>query len=760
MRPGYMAPKVVCAGAVTGSGAAKFLLRGEVAEWLADAIDDCLAGNATIDNAFIAYDNVCMAAWHPSVRDRIAEGYRQLKFGDCQELARMYHIATRGELDPRKGAYTLAGLAKPLGFELDKDTHRLRYGEYDLIERWEDWPDPEGAAHYAKEDAIAARAVFDHYWQLSEEAGLTGMLSNFWEQCRASFWLHLAGVWGVKVDGKLLQSHFIDGLREATETATKLLFEKGILRKNIRRPRTEPTWDGSYILTDKEVQKYLSELEIMHGLRLPRTPKGKISTSQYELPGAMKNVQDDVARAIVFYKGLASQRGLLERLEQASHSRAHFRFRTSVETGRTASGGGTLGMNSQNMRKDWGWRQLFIPDDPHRFLFGAIDFPQIELRTLAQTCIREIGYSKLGDTLNAGRDPHLVTAASLLQIPYETAVKRLADGDPEVGAGRQCSKALNFGLPGGLGEWKFIEWAAAQYNQVIPNTAGSLEFDLGLVEVEVRDMLNLGIKTLRATAIEGVEGLPEEALLRVETDPPGEFRLKLWEFYKHSGQGQLYLDPNSFGYLAYRWFAAYPEIAEYLQWVKDEICKKNDGLVVMPTGWTVANRTFTQGANTGFQHPVSMGLKRGGWYVTDACYFQPNSPCFGSRVWNEVHDELLMQVSWQSYQPALEGAARLFAQGMDEFIPDVPCAAGTEAAAMRRWDKAAEPFHDDNGVLIPWEDVILATYPSKLSKVSTQLRDVEDEKARRKLQKYRDKLEFELKQTESFFRRFDLKPML
>ena len=38
---------------------------------------------------------------------------------------------------------------------------------------------------------------------------------------------------------------------------------------------------------------------------------------------------------------------------------------------------------------------------------------------------------------------------------------------------------------------------------------------------------------------------------------------------------------------------------------------------------------------------------------------------------------------------------------MSEYMPDIPVKA--DAHLMRRWYKSAEPVHNADGVLIPWE---------------------------------------------------------
>lgn len=85
------------------------------------------------------------------------------------------------------------------------------------------------------------------------------------------------------------------------------------------------------------------------------------------------------------------------------------------------------------------------------------DFSGLELCTVAQACVVLVGYSTLGDALNAGIDVHLDFGAQLLGIDYPEAVRRKHDKD--VKEARQLAKVANFGFPGGLGAEGFVAFA-------------------------------------------------------------------------------------------------------------------------------------------------------------------------------------------------------------------------------------------------------------------------------------------------------------
>lgn len=124
--------------------------------------------------------------------------------------------------------------------------------------------------------------------------------------------------------------------------------------------------------------------------------------------------------------------------------------------------------NLQNPPRKGGIRECFIPRPGYYYAF--CDYSFIELCTLAQSCLEMFGWSEMADAINAGLDPHLDMAASMLGIPYEEAVARKKQKDAVITEYRQMSKALNFGYPGGLGAAKFVEYARAGYGVTLSET--------------------------------------------------------------------------------------------------------------------------------------------------------------------------------------------------------------------------------------------------------------------------------------------------
>lgn len=119
-------------------------------------------------------------------------------------------------------------------------------------------------------------------------------------------------------------------------------------------------------------------------------------------------------------------------------------------------------------------RECFIPRKG--LVFAQADYEGLELHTWAQFCIRVLGMSDLADVLNAGRDPHTELAAEILDGDLEEAYKRKKDkNDQEFINARQAAKVANFGLPGGLGAKRFVDFARSTYKVTLAPTQEEAE---------------------------------------------------------------------------------------------------------------------------------------------------------------------------------------------------------------------------------------------------------------------------------------------
>lgn len=193
----------------------------------------------------------------------------------------------------------------------------------------------------------------------------------------------------------------------------------------------------------------------------------------------------------------------LDRLD--TNNRIRTTYVTTVDTGRTSSrGGGVVGqLNVQQLPRDYDKpahlhvRGCILPDPGWAFIVA--DYSQLELCSLAHVLTqlvrfyasdpkrkayaeRILGFSiseqyesSLSRAINADRDCHVLMASVLRGYGetyeecfalYERADKKKAAKEPltadekQIIDDRQLSKPADFGFPGGLGEKKFIDYAA------------------------------------------------------------------------------------------------------------------------------------------------------------------------------------------------------------------------------------------------------------------------------------------------------------
>lgn len=116
---------------------------------------------------------------------------------------------------------------------------------------------------------------------------------------------------------------------------------------------------------------------------------------------------------------------------------------------------------------------------------------------------------------------------------------------------------------------------------------------------------------------------------------------------------------------------------------------------------------FTNGANGPFQALAADAAKEALWRVTVHCYVLTDSPLYGSRPVNFVHDQVLVEVPEATFREAAKALQEQWCGGAQHVVPDIKILA--EPAACRRWDKAAgDPVYDSAGRLAIYGDTLNA----------------------------------------------------
>ncbi len=151
------------------------------------------------------------------------------------------------------------------------------------------------------------------------------------------------------------------------------------------------------------------------------------------------------------------------------------------------------------------------------------------------------------------------------------------------------------------------------------------------------------------------------------------------------------------------WRAQWPEAIPYFEHIKALTGSYGSrGLLTQVISGRQRGRvTYTQAANSYFQGLASDCSKAALWEVSKRCYAVSASALYGCRVWNFVHDEIILEAPEHRASDAAIELALVMVEAMERFTTHVPARAS--AAIMRRWYKEAEAVYDDNGTMIPWD---------------------------------------------------------
>jgi DNA polymerase-1 len=668
-RPGCMAPRPVCftwqrpgveAKIVHASDARPLLL-----DWLRDP-------ETLFTGAHIAYDFAVIGAAHPDLLPLIFAAYENDRVTDVQVRQKLLDIASgcyRGRIGERGKwlayEYGLDALSlRCAGIRLQKDAWRMSYGEFlDVpMSRWTERAkelqaraserlaaggldekeakglqemvdgDASRCTEYPLDDARATLAVHQ-----AQEKHAHPYLADQYRQARAAWWLYLNSVWGLRTDAEGVAT-----LRRETQASLDEV-EADLIETGLVRP------DGTR--DTKAAARRMVEIMAREKRPLRRTASHRFECAALEsLANGMADepchvcldaeaCQASEDPTLIDYAEYSTLKKVLSNdipaLEGGITYPVHPRY-DLADTGRTTCSR----PNIQNLRRKAGIREAFVPR-PGR-VFGVADYPQLELYTLAQCCARWIGKSRLAEALNAGLDPHLALAATILRTTYAEASSRHEAGDVEVDDVRQLAKKANFGLPGGMGIARF----------------------------------HLIVK----------KDLKPEQVARLLGDSSDAQVARLQQ-------------------LKEEWFATWPEMRAYFQRVSG-LCETSTGTAVVETLFTKRIRGgayYCAACNNGFQALGADCAKEAGFRIARAMYVEGGNPLFGSRTVAFVHDEFVIEADEAKAHDAAHELARLMVEGANAYLPDVPIPMSKmKPVLMRRWSKKAKQVFVE-GRLVPWE---------------------------------------------------------
>lgn len=438
-RPGLMAPPIVCLQYCRDAGEPELVhfrsQRDRAIGLVRDALTDT---RCQLVGHNVAYDLGCLAAAEPDLIPLIFDAYADDRVTDTMFRQKLADIS-RGRYRTRQ--YNLEDCADIHEFpdRVDKaDPWRTRYAELEFVPLWL-WP--ASAVRYGLRDATATRHVYQSQASRYDRA----WFCDEFNQARKFWCLRLMEIWGVRTDERGVADLAAGAQQEIDETRETLE------RFGLVRP------DGTRAMND--VRERVARAYKAIGKPVPMTDPSK--TNPHGLPkcdnDACEQSDDYVLKLYANYsqmtKVLSSDVPMLSGgLIHPIHT--HFDL---VESGRTSSSS----PNIQNPRRLSGVRECFVPREGNVFIDA--DMSALELRTVAQVCLKVVGFSKLAEALNAGQDPHTALAATTLGLNYAAGAALVDSKDVEFDNQRTMAKGMNFGFPGGLGAASFPAFAWKAY---------------------------------------------------------------------------------------------------------------------------------------------------------------------------------------------------------------------------------------------------------------------------------------------------------
>jgi hypothetical protein len=382
----------------------------------------------------------------------------------------------------------------------------------------------------------------------------------------------------------------------------------------------------------------------------------------------------------------------------------HPRYRPLLRTGRTSC----TGPNIQQVPRDGRFRRAFVASPGHFLL--AIDYAFIELRTLAAVCLQRYGHSVLADVIRQGIDPHAYTAAMIHGRSLDEFMS-WKDEEREVEINgvkrplkrhfkeaRQFAKPINFGVPGGLGAARLVDYARNTYKvemtleqaqafrtELITRIYPELSFylaedgmtllarNLGASPQDLWDAFDRE-KARRPYVVAGIRNVVRGKPLNSQGKPyNSKYVDRVWNTLLTCCH-----DPEVFRLLAQRQGS-------------ESLCSRLFGAgVVTLTGRIRGGVNYAQCRNTPFQGLAADGAKLALWRLIRE----------GFSVVGFIHDEFLLELPDEGgyvSQAAVERAQQIMCEEMESVLVG-GIRVGCETALSKCWSKDAGSIARDGRI--------------------------------------------------------------
>lgn len=299
----------------------------------------------------------------------------------------------------------------------------------------------------------------------------------------------------------------------------------------------------------------------------------------------------------------------------------------------------SFGPNLQNPDSKGLFRSCFVARPGN--VFNSTDYSTLELFSWAQVCLDLYGYSTMANALNEGVDVHCKMGRAILRSTY--------------------------GID--LSYEDFFE--AAKLN---PNHKYRKECKAARKIAKVPNFGCPGMMTKPQTLCEYAKGMDVDM-----TPPEAESYINLWRETWAESQA---------------WLRDLQRRAPY---------GKTFTIRQQVSGRVRAGCISSSGANSYFQGRAADFAKRALYRVVRASLAEPESPLYGCRPWNFIHDEIIVEGPQDTVDAWSAELKRLMLVDAPVYFPDVYKNMEAEEAISVRWEKGAETTKTSDGKLIPWD---------------------------------------------------------
>ena len=582
------------------------------------------------------------------------------------------------------------------------DPYRQRYGE--II--GQDWRTVDsGFFTYAACDPIATLLTYRQ--QVVVATGLVQRYSSYlWAdaiqrfgllteqiQVKAAIALEQCGRTGMHVDLSAmanLERRIAADIDAATRSIQTLPGTYDLFKRNKAAEIKRTKKAGLPSMNEKALQ---AVLETVVETNKHALPAGVPRTDENLLSTAGEHWSPYVAYSPFVKEWIALESaGKLRQFAQFHFERAQPHYSVLARSGRTRCSIPNL----QQIPRDGGFRECFTASDNHVLLI--IDYSFIELVTLAAICQQRYGFSRLADVIKNGIDPHCFTAASITGMTLESFMALKGTDSAQFKDLRQKAKALNFGIPGGLGVPRLQAYSRDTYG-VSLTLEEATDWRAKVVQ-EVYPELALYLADCTMEVLAANLLCPVEEL-QYALDPRGEKPGWLPFVIRRVLAGEPKRDGSPYNpdFLDRIWSGLAiscrnPKWASQLQTreagqLLTMLC---DETAVMPTGRIRAGIGYTEARNTPFQGLAADGAKI-------ACFKLLHA---GYRLVAFIHDEFVIELPIGADHAAeAKRIETIVCESMFGVVnQSVPVSAGYALSTC--WSKSAEKMFDEGGRLVPW----------------------------------------------------------